>query len=391
LSNTIDIAIVGGGVVGCCLAARLAGTAESIFVFERNPGITRGENQSSRNSGVLHAGLCYDQQTRPLKARLCVEGNALWYEVGKQHQVPCRKTGKLVVASKESQIVTLRTYEKQSIQNGVRNVRMISGSEVRELEPNVEARAALLVPDTGIIEPTRAIYQTHVMAANAGVQFMTQTEIVSMKPDPMGVCLQVRYRDGSQDAVLARKAINAAGVHAVGLAHTLDPALPIRSSPVRGDSMKFYRSRRSALFLNGMNVYPPPTAVQTPEGLQFTVGVHLTPTFDMEEGAYVIGNTVTVGPKLIPVSHLEDYATPPPPAEIFVADIQGFFPDLSVDDLEFHQSGVQARLVDHHDFYIAKDRICPHVIHLLGIDSPGLTAAPAIARYVASMLGLGGN
>jgi L-2-hydroxyglutarate oxidase LhgO len=175
----------------------------------------------------------------------------------------------------------------------------------------------------------------------------------------------------------------------VALVRTLDPALPIQSSPVRGDSMKFYRSRRPTLFLSGMNVYPLPTVVKTPNGIQLTLGVHLTPTFDLDQGDYVIGNIVTVGPKLLPVLHVDDYTTPPPPAEEFIADVKEFFPDLSVQDIEFHQSGVQARLNDHHDFYIKKDRICPHVIHLLGVDSPGFTAAPAIARYVARILDIG--
>lgn len=386
MTEAIDIAIVGAGMVGCSLAAELAGKAETIFVFERNPGVTRGENQSSRNSGVLHAGLNYDRQSRPLKARLCVEGNALWHEFCESHGLPCRKTGKLIVATDSSQKEILGTYQRRARENGVPNVRMINGNQVRELEPNVKAHSALLVPTTGIIEPTRAIYQIYALAANAGVKFMTETEVVSLEPDPDGVRLQVRYRDGNEDTVVARKAINAAGVHAVDLAHSLDPSLPIQSCAVRGDSMKFYRSRRSEIFLKGMNVYPPPTVVQTPTGAQLTVGVHLTPTLDMEEREYVISNTVTIGPKLSPVSHLDDYVTPAPPPEVFIADVHGFFPDLRVDDLEFYQSGIQARLVDYHDFYIAKDRVCPDAIHLLGIDSPGLTAAPAIARYVARML-----
>lgn len=387
MTDTIDVAIIGGGVVGCCIAEQLARKAASIFVFERNAGITRGENQSSRNSGVLHAGLNYDQESRPLKARLCVEGNALWYTFCDSYGVPCKKTGKLIVAVDVSQVEILRNYERRARQNGVPDVHMITSEEVRHLEPNVRAHAALLVPTTGIIDPTCAIHQTYALAANAGVEFMIQTEVQGLCADAAGIRLQIRYRDGNEDAVFAQKVVNAAGLKAVALAHTLDPALPIESCAVRGDAMKFYRSRRPELFLKGMNVYPPPTVVQTPKGPQLTVGVHLTPTFDLEGDQYVVGNTVTIGPKLSAVLHLDDYSTPAPPPEVFVADVRDFFPGLEVDDLEFHQGGIQARLVNHHDFYIAKDRVCPDVIHLLGIDSPGLTAAPAIARYVVKMLG----
>jgi L-2-hydroxyglutarate oxidase LhgO len=387
LSEVIDIAIIGGGVVGCWLALELAGKAESVVVFERNPGVTRGENQSSRNSGVLHAGLNYDRRTRPLKAKLCVEGNALWYEFCEQHGLPCVRTGKLIVATDRSQEEVLGRYEKLARENRVPDVHMISGAAVRDLEPNVRAHSALLVPTTGIIDPTRAVYQTHVLASNAGVLFMTETEVLRLEQVPSGVRLHIRYRDGNEDEVLAHQVINSAGVHAVALARTLDPDLPLRSAAVRGDAMKFYRTRRPGLFVKGMNVYPPPTVVQTPTGPQLTVGVHLTPTFDLDDQQrYVIGNTVTVGPKLTAVQHLEDYATPVPPPDIFVADVKPFFPDLTAEDLEFHQSGIQARLVDHHDFFIARDRVCANAIHLLGIDSPGLTSAPAIARYVAAML-----
>jgi glycerol-3-phosphate dehydrogenase len=135
-----------------------------------------------------------------------------------------------------------------------------------------------------------------------------------------------------------------------------------------------------------MNVYPTPIVVDSPTGRHLTVGVHLTPTFDMIGGDISIGDTVTVGPKLIPVSHFEDYhSTPVSPPEAFLENM-AFFPDLTAADLEYHQGGIQARLDGYHDFYIKPDRNTNKLIHLLGIDSPGLTAAPAIARYVGGLL-----
>jgi L-2-hydroxyglutarate oxidase LhgO len=92
MSEKINIAIIGGGIIGCCLAFELAKNHEDICVFEKNPGITKGENQSSRNSGVLHAGIYYEQDIRPLKGRLCVEGNRLWVEFAQKHQLPCKQT-----------------------------------------------------------------------------------------------------------------------------------------------------------------------------------------------------------------------------------------------------------------------------------------------------------
>ena len=384
MSEKINIAIIGGGIIGCCVALELAKNQEDIYVFEKNPGITRGENQSSRNSGVLHAGIYYEQDIRPLKARLCVEGNRLWYEFASKYQLPCKQTGKLVVAIDEAESRMLDQYLQQAKTNRVPDVRKIGADEVTQLEPNVCAHSALLVPTSGIIDPTALLHQAYASASNRGATFMTDTEVVDLKLSGEEVIVHLRYRDGQEDIIRADTVINAAGVHAVDVARMIDPQIPIKPALIRGDSLKFYRNRRPELFLQGMNVYPTPITVDTPTRQHHTVGVHLTPTFDMIDGEMSIGDTVTVGPKLIPVTNVEDYTTPVPPPEAFLENMD-FFPDLTAADLEYHQGGIQARLDGYHDFYIKPDRNSRRVIHLLGIDSPGLTAAPAIAKYVANL------
>jgi L-2-hydroxyglutarate oxidase LhgO len=385
LSEKINIAIIGGGIIGCCMALELAKDREDIYVFEKNPGITRGENQSSRNSGVLHAGIYYEQAIRPLKARLCVEGNRLWYEFAQKYRLPCRQTGKLIVAIDEAESRMLDQYLQQANVNGVPGVRKIGADEVRQLEPNVSAQSALLVPTSGIIEPTALLHQVYASASNRGINFMSETEVVDLELAERHISVCIRYRDGREDRVRANIVINTGGVHAVDIARMIDPKIPINPALIRGDSYKFYRNRRPQLFLREMNVYPTPITVNTPTGQHHTVGVHLTPTFDTVDGEMTIGATVTVGPKLIPVTHVEDYKTPVPPPEAFLENMD-FFPDLTTADLEYHQGGIQARLDGYHDFYIRRDRNTKRVIHLLGIDSPGLTAAPAIAKYVCSAL-----
>ena len=379
------MAIIGGGIIGCCVALELAEKHQDIYVFEKNPGITRGENQSSRNSGVLHAGIYYEHDLRPLKGRLCVEGNRLWYEFARKHQLPCRQTGKLMVANDDAESRILDQYLLQARSNGVPGVRKIGAAEIRDLEPNVRAHSALLVPTSGIVDPTALLHQVYASASNRGASFMPKTEVVDLELSDAEIIAHIRYRDGHLDRVRANIVINAAGVHAVDIARMIDPQIPIKSALIRGDSLKFYRNRRPELFLRGMNVYPTPIAVDSPTGRHLTVGVHLTPTFDMIAGKAIIGDTVTVGPKLIPVTHFEDHQTPAPAPEAFLENM-AFFPDLKAADLEYHQGGIQARLDGYHDFYIKPDRNTDKVIHLLGIDSPGLTAAPAIGRYVGSLL-----
>jgi L-2-hydroxyglutarate oxidase LhgO len=386
MSEKINIAIIGGGIIGCCVALELAKDQEDIYVFEKNPGITKGENQSSRNSGVLHAGIYYEQDIRPLKGRLCIEGNRLWSEFARKYQLPCKQTGKLMVANDQAESHILEKYQLQAEANGVPGVRKISADEVRELEPNVCAHSALLIPTSGIVDPTALLRQVYASASNGGVIFMSETEVVNLELSNEAVIVDIRYRDGRTDRIRANTVINAAGVHAVHIARMVDPKIPIKAALIRGDSYKFYRNRRTELFLRKMNVYPTPIVVDSPTGKHLTVGVHLTPTFDMVDGEIRIGDTVTAGPKLIPVIHFEDYnRTPVPPPEAFLEDM-AFFPGLSAADLEYHQGGIQARLDGYHDFYIKPDRNSSRVIHLLGIDSPGLTAAPAIAKYIANLL-----
>jgi L-2-hydroxyglutarate oxidase LhgO len=367
------------------MALELAKNQSDIYVFEKNPGITSGENQSSRNSGVLHAGIYYEQDLRPLKAKLCVEGNRLWYAFARKYQLPCQKTGKLIVAANENESRKLEHYLQQAKINAVPDVRLINADEIKQLEPNVRAHSALLVPTSGIIDPTALIQQVYASASNRGAQFMPETEIIDLELSSGNVLVHMRYRDGQSDRICANTVINAAGIRAVDVARMLDPQIPIKPALIRGDSYKFYRRRRPQLFVRGMNIYPTPIVVDSPTGRHHTVGVHLTPTFDKRDGEFIIGDTVTIGPKLLPVSDFEDYSTPPLPPAAFLTHMD-FFPDLQATDLEYHQGGIQARLDGYHDFYIQPDRNTSQVIHLLGIDSPGLTAAPAIAKYVAKIM-----
>jgi L-2-hydroxyglutarate oxidase LhgO len=387
MSAEVDITIVGAGVVGCAIARELAQAGREIFVIEKNAGISRGENQSSRNSGVIHAGLYYDRSTRPLKAGLCAEGNALIYRFCEQHGVPHRQTGKLVVAANDEEASVLEIYRARAVENGV-PVQAVSGSRVAELEPHVKAADALLLPTSGIINPTILVHKLHVLAADNGAQFLTDTQLKNLKPRQDGLQAEIQYRDGARDTFLTKLLVNAAGLYADDVARMLQPASTYRTDPVRSETMKFYRTKRKDLMLQGMNVYPAPRKFVTPQGTYFSVGVHLTPTLTTNRaGESIIGPEVTVGPLSRPARHREEYGGAYQPAEVFINQVRSFFPGLRQDDLMAHQTGIQARLAGHQDWVIEfseGDRRC---LDLLGIDSPGLTGSLAIARHVGKMLG----
>jgi len=382
MSTDISIAIIGGGVIGCAVANELSTRYDNIFLFEKNIGITQGENQSSRNSGVIHSGIYYDQETRPLKAKNCVQGNSLLYKFCREHKVPALKTGKLIVAVNKEEEEVLEFYLNRAMENQVPDVEIIPGSKVQELEPNVKAGSALLIPTAGIVEPTSLVYRLHTLASQNGVQFMTNTKVVGIQGDDKSIELTIKYPDGNIDQIQAATVINTGGADADRVARLLNPESPYDLDPIKGEAYKFYGHKRPDLALKGMNVYPTPVSVITPHGQHFTVGVHLTPTFEDLSYPPSIGSTVTVGPRLVPVEDRDNWTDISTPAKEFTEKVLPYFPGIKDNDLSWHQSGLQARLKGYPDFVIEHDPSCPNMINLLGIDSPGLTSCLAIARSV---------
>lgn len=386
MTDQISIAIIGGGVIGCAVANELSTRYDNIFLFEKNIGITQGENQSSRNSGVIHSGIYYDQETRPLKAEYCVQGNSLLYDFCREHKVPALKTGKLIVAVNKEEEEVLEFYMNRAEENHVPDVEIIPGSKVRELEPNIKAKSALLIPTAGIVEPTSLVYRLHTLASQNGVQFITNTEVVGIQGDDNSIELTIKYPDGNIDQVQAATVINTGGADADRVARLLNPQSPYDLDPIKGEAYKFYGHKRPDLALKGMNVYPTPVSVITPHGRHFTVGVHLTPTFEDLSYPPSIGTTVTVGPRLVPVEDRDNWAEISTPASEFTEKVAPYFPGIKNDDLSWYQSGLQARLKGYPDYVIESNPSCPNMINLLGIDSPGLTSCLAIANRVREIL-----
>ena len=402
MPEVVSVCIVGGGVIGCAIAWELSRQGrEGIVLLERN-GSIRGENQSSRNSGVIHAGIYYPKEVEPLKARLCVEGNRLLYEFCQEHGVPHRKTGKLVVATDPVEETYLDYLERVSRENGVTGVVRVDRAGVGNREPNVEAWSALFCPTTGIVDATELVLTLARLAASNGVILATGHEVVDCRPRTNGfrVTAKVRNRTESIDA---RILINAAGLYSDVIARMVNPESPYRYAPIRGESAKFYRTKRPDLSMNGMSVYPVPCG-HFPDGsrldvpfdefqelhrageVSMTTGIHLTPTLDKLGEEVVIGDTVTIGPAYsVGMVDREDYRQTRD--ERYHLDmVRPFFPNLRLEDLTLHQAGINAKLPGRPDFVIERDPEHPACINLLGITSPGLTSSLAIARHVREML-----
>jgi len=367
------VLIIGGGVVGCAIAHALSEKHMDVFLVEQNPRV--GMATSTRNSGVIHSGIYYPKGS--LKARLCVEGNCLAYKFCARHNVPHRHTGKLVVAADAHEEPELLALKKKGEDNGVTGLRLITAAEIRAREPHIRGTAALEVPSTGILSAEDLVRTFARLATDRGANLVTHAQVTAMDPKGNAIRATVRIgdEDGAQEETIeARCVINAAGLHADEVAAMLGNH-SWKIYPVRGEYCEI-RGQRSDLIRS--LVYPLPHA----DGL--SLGVHFTKT---------LWGTVLLGPSATYVDGKDNYERNRLPIKDFAESAKTLLPEVEEKDLQLGYSGLRPKLVPPGagkgivDFIIARDEKVPQAIHLVGIESPGLTAAPAIARHVAALVG----
>jgi len=365
-----NILIIGGGVVGCAIARAVSERWQDVFLVEQFPKL--GMATSTRNSGVNHSGIYYPKTS--LKARLCVEGNRLSYDFCKKHSVPFRHTGKLVVAANAHEEEELVALKKRGEDNGVEGLRIISPVEIRAREPFIKGVAALDVPSTGIVSAEELVHAYARVATNQGANIVTRAQVVSLEParDTIRVGLRIGDEEDSQrETIEAKCVINAAGLFADEVAALLGNH-SWRIYPVRGEYCEI-RGPQSLLIKN--LVYPLPHS----DGL--SLGVHFTKT---------LWGTVLVGPTATYVEGKDNYEKNRLPISAFAESAKTLLPEIEERDLQLGYSGLRPKLVPPGgkgiaDFVITRDSNVPQAIHLVGIESPGLTAAPAIAEHVSKL------
>ena len=381
-----NVVIIGGGVVGCAIARELSARIPDVFVLEQLPKV--GMATSTRNSGVIHSGIYYVPGS--LKALLCLEGNRLTREFCAANGVPHRICGKIVVASHDSELPTLERLAENGCVNGVAGLRMIGRDRIREREPHVSAIAALEVPSTGILSAEDLVKAYARAAVGQGASILTGARVVGLEPRSGAIAVTIEMGDtpgsgggsgggsgrGSahvtRETVEARCVVNSAGLYADEVA-ALAGNTNYRIYPVRGEYAEIAHPRSD---LVKALVYP------LPHTDQLGLGVHLTRT---------LWGTVLVGPTARYITGKNDYERDRLPLEEFLHSARVLVPDLECEHLRLAYSGIRPKLVppDAHtiaDFVIARDPECPHMINLVGIESPGLTAAPAIAKHVVPLV-----
>lgn len=402
MAERIDTVIIGGGSVGCAIAYTLS-PSRQVLLIEQEPQIP-SDNQSTRNSGVIHAGIYYERNRSPLKASLCVKGNAMLYVFCQEHEdaVPCKMTGKLVVATSEDELPFLNYTRDIGLENSVPALRILNGSEMRRLEPNVSGIAALLAPTSGVIDPAAYVKKLKTLSEARGALILTGTKVIAASHNEV-ITLTVES-NGTTYTIEAINVINASGLYSDEVARMINPRSEYVITPVRGEIAKFNHRKRPDISIRGMNIYPVFTGYENDTGrnvkvsldeflslesrgkITRTVGVHITPTFDTTSSTSALGTTAIIGPlKTVDVGKT-DYTTCLKDTDSYFDRIKGFFPHIRRDDISLHYTGIMAVPSGHSDFIIERDPVIRRCIQLIGIDSPGLTASLAIGEYVGNML-----
>jgi L-2-hydroxyglutarate oxidase LhgO len=363
--DQVECVVIGAGVIGLAIARRLAMAGREVVVIEAAEGI--GTVTSSRNSEVIHAGIYYPSGS--LMARMCVSGRQALYAYCRDHGIPHRNCGKLIVATTEAETGKLQAIKAHAEANGVDDLQPLGGDDARQLEPALNCCAALLSPSTGIIDSHALMLALRGDAEAAGAAFAFHAPLLQGKVHADRIELGV-----GGDAPLnleCRLLINAGGLAATTIARSID-GMPIeRIPPAYLAKGNYFRCSARSPF--SRLIYPVPE----PGGL----GVHLT---------LDLAGQARFGPDVEWTDSI-DYTVDPARADRFYPAIRRYWPSLPDGALMPSYAGIRPKIVPPavavQDFNIQgpRDHGVSGLVNLFGIESPGLTSCLAIADHVVAL------
>ena len=367
-----DITIIGAGVVGLAIAAQLAHHDRVVYVLEKNERF--GQETSSRHSGVIHSGIYYPYGS--LKAKLCVEGNHLLYELCQEHGIGHARLGKLIVAASDEETGQLQELKEKGRRNGAVGLKIISRRELKKLEPNVKGVAALLSPSTSIIDSHALMEHFVARARDGGAEIAYRKKVVGIEKVSNGYKITVEENDKGKFSFTTRILINCAGLYCDKIAELAGIDIDKAGYRLHYCKGEYFTVGGGKSKLVKRLIYPVPEVKDT--GL----GVHVT--LDLE-------GRMRLGPNTQYVDSI-DYSVDSSHKKSFYDSAKRMLPFIEYEDLEPEMAGIRPKLQgpgeDVKDFVIRdeRDKGLPGFINLIGIESPGLTSSPAIARHVASIV-----
>lgn len=364
------VTVIGGGVVGLAIAAELASRTSPLLLLERNPRY--GQETSSRNSEVIHAGIYYPAGS--LKAILCVEGRELLYSLCEREGVPYRRITKIITSVRPEEVGELEAIYWRGRANGA-PLELLSAAGVRALEPNIVSYGGVFSPQTGIVSAHGLMDCLAHVAAGSGATLQMNCLVTGISRHADGYEIEIVEESG-RSTFTTEVVVNAAGLEAdtiAGLAGIDLDAAGYRLTYSKGCYFSLPSSYRSAV---SRLVYPVPT--------KDSLGVHVV---------LDLGGRLKFGPDVEYLTTRSiDYRVAEEKRGVFAAAARRILPSLKEEDFTPDMSGVRPRLQKQDDpfkdFVIREEseRGLPGFVNLIGIESPGLTASLAIARFVSRLL-----
>lgn len=367
-----DITIIGAGVVGLAIAEKVSEEHKNVFLIEKH--LSFGQETSSRNSEVIHAGIYYTKDS--LKSRLCVEGKWMLYDYCRKYDVPYNNCGKLIVATSESEIPVIEAIRQTAIKNGVNDLSFIGREEIAGLEPNIFALKALFSPSTGIVDSHSLMKQYETNSLNNGCQIVYGSEVIGIMKVRDGYKITLLDADKQNYSFTTKIIINSAGLTSDKVSEMV--GITDENLKILFCKGEYFRISPPKNKLITRLIYPVPH--HNMEG----IGIHVT--IDM-------GGGVKLGPDVKYLeSNIYDYKLTASKQEAFYISAKKFLPFLEFEDLAPEMAGIRPKIQKPgeplRDFYIMEEskRGFPGFINLIGMESPGLTSSIAIAKYVEKLI-----
>ncbi len=366
-----EITIIGAGAVGLAIASEISPDKKNIFLLEKNE--KPGQETSSRNSEVIHGGIYYQEGS--LKAGLCIEGKILLYQFLEKYSIPYKKCGKYIIANTPQEEEELQALAGQAEKNGVDDLKFSSKEEINKSLKQVNARSALFSPSTGIFDTHKYMQKLESICKENNVLISCNCEVTNIEKTGEGFKVIVQEEGGDQFEFLTEIIINSAGLGSEKIANLagMDSSEEYHIHYAKGEYFSLpgkYKDLFSSL------IYP---AVGTGST---SLGIHTV--IDLQ-------GMLKLGPNIFYVDEI-NYDVDENHRSEFYQAASKYLPFISEDELTPDMSGIRPKLQGpddgFKDFIIKEesDRGFPGFINLIGIESPGLTASLAIAKYVKGLI-----
>lgn len=368
MSYRADITIIGAGVIGLAIASQVAREGREVYVLEKNEAF--GQEQSSRNSEVIHAGIYYEKDS--LKTKMCLEGNALLYELCERNGIAYQRCGKIIVATNDVEAEALEKLYKTGKDNGI-PLRMLSRKETSQLEPNMRGITAFFSPTTGIVDSYALMRYFLGKARENGAQIAYKVKVTAIEKVSDGYEVTVEEPAGDY-SFMTRVVINCAGLYSDKVAEMTGINIDEANYKLHWCKGEYYSVSSDKNKLINRLIYPVPMAI--------SVGVHVCLDANWR---------LRLGPLFYYVDEINYRVDDSRKKDLVNSSMMRALPFIEPSDLDPESAGIMAMLQGERegfrDFVIRHEeaRGLPGFINLLGIDSPGLTASPAIARYVSHL------